>query len=106
MEKVIPGKIDIVDGANAKVGEISLNPEVFEKRVNKSLLYQSIKADAASHHHGTADTKTRAEVHRTGKKIYRQKGTGNARHGSRRSSPVLGGGRGVGPPPPHSRPHL
>lgn len=99
MEKGTLDKIDIVDGANTKVGQISLNAELFKKRVNKSLLYQSAKADAASHHHGTADTKTRAEVHRTGKKIYRQKGTGNARHGPRKSSPFVGGGRVFGPHP-------
>lgn len=91
-------QIDIVD-AKGKVGQIALDPEVIASKVNKAVLYEAVKRQLAGKHHGTVRTKTRAEVDRTGKKLYRQKGTGGARHGSRKSSPFVGGGRVFGPKP-------
>lgn len=99
MDKAVPTTIEVIDGVKGKAASIPLDPAIFEKKVNKALLWQSVKVDGSAKQHGTVDTKTRAEVHRTGKKIYRQKGTGNARHGSRKSSPFVGGGRVFGPHP-------
>lgn len=90
--------IDIVNEKNKKTGSVSL-PAVVAEKVNKAVLYQAVKTFLAGKHHGTVDTKTRAEVNRTSKKVYKQKGTGGARHGSRKSSPFVGGGRVFGPHP-------
>lgn len=82
-----------------KVSEINLSDSVMQEKVNKAVLHAAVKTFLASKHHGTVRTKTRAEVNRTNKKIYRQKGTGGARHGSRKTSPFVGGGRVFGPKP-------
>lgn len=89
--------LDIIDSHKAKVGSFLLNDFLLEKKVNKAVLYEALRANLSSKHHGTVNTKTRSEVLRTTRKIYRQKGTGNARHGSRKSSPFVGGGRVFGP---------
>lgn len=91
--------INIIDANKKKVGEYPLDDAFLTDKVNKAVLYQAVKTALAAKHHGTHDTKTRAEVLRTGKKLYRQKGTGNARHGSRKTSPFVGGGRVFGPHP-------
>lgn len=92
-------KLEIVNSGNKKVGEIVLGEALLTDKVNKAVLYQAVKSHLASKHHGTVDTKTRAEVLRTTKKVYNQKGTGNARHGSMKSAPFVGGGRVFGPHP-------
>lgn len=91
--------VDIIDQKNQKLKSVPFSDEVLTKKVNMALLYQAIKRAFAGKHHGTVRTKTRSEVLRTSKKVYRQKGTGNARHGSRKSSPYVGGGRVFGPKP-------
>lgn len=80
-------------------GEIELNPQVFGARVNKRLLDLVLTAYAANQRRGTHDTKERGEVRGGGKKPWRQKGTGRARHGSRRSPIWRGGGTTFGPRP-------
>jgi large subunit ribosomal protein L4 len=82
-----------------KKGEVVLNPEIYSARVNTRLLHLVEKAYAANLRHGTADTKTRKEVRGGGKKPWRQKGTGRARHGSIRSPIWKGGGTTFGPHP-------
>lgn len=82
-----------------KVGEVSIDDSISTGKVNKAVLHAAVRRVLAGKHHGTVRTKTRAEVERTTKKIYKQKGTGNARHGSRKSSPFVGGGRVFGPKP-------
>lgn len=82
-----------------KKGEVVLNPEIFASRVNQRLLDLVHRAYAANLRHGTADTKTRKEVRGGGKKPWRQKGTGRARHGSIRSPIWRGGGTVFGPHP-------
>ena len=82
-----------------KKGELVLNPEIYAARVNSRLLRLVEKAYAANLRHGTADTKTRKEVRGGGKKPWRQKGTGRARHGSIRSPIWKGGGVTFGPHP-------
>lgn len=82
-----------------KKGEVVLNPEVFAARVNERLLELVLKAYAANKRHGTADTKTRKEIRGGGKKPWKQKGTGRARHSSIRSPLWRGGGTVFGPTP-------
>ncbi len=80
-------------------GEIELNPQVFGARVNRRLIDLVLKAYAANQRRGTHDTKQRSEVRGGGKKPWRQKGTGRARHSSRRSPIWRGGGTVFGPHP-------
>lgn len=82
-----------------QVGEIELDPEVFNGKVNQSLLYQVIRMYLANQRKGTASTKTRGEVSGGGRKPWRQKGTGRARVGSIRSPLWRGGGVVFGPKP-------
>lgn len=82
-----------------KKGEVVLNPEIFAANVNHRLLELVKNAFSANLRHGTADTKTRKEVRGGGKKPWKQKGTGRARHGSTRSPIWKGGGVVFGPHP-------
>ena len=82
-----------------KKGEVVLNPDIFASRVNARLLELVKNAYSANLRHGTADTKTRKEVRGGGKKPWKQKGTGRARHGSIRSPIWKGGGVVFGPHP-------
>ena len=86
-----------INGDN--VGEIDLNDSVFGVSVHKSVMHDAVVAYLAGQRRGTHDTKTRAEVSGGGKKPWRQKGTGRARHGSARSPIWRGGGVVFGPPP-------
>src|SRR3989338_3602910 len=92
-------KLDIINSKNKKVGEISLVEGFAKDPINKAIVHLAVKRVLAGKHHGTVRTKTRADVLRTTKKVYRQKGTGGARHGSMKSSPFVGGGRVHGPKP-------
>ena len=67
--------------------------------VNPHVLHEVVTWQLAGRRRGTASTKTRAEVSRTGKKMYSQKGTGNARHGDRSVPTFVGGGVAFGPKP-------
>ncbi len=91
--------LDIIEGQKKKSGSITLDDALVSDKVNKAVLYQAVRANLSAKHHGTVNTKTRADVCRTTKKVYRQKGTGGARHGSKKSSPFVGGGRVFGPHP-------
>lgn len=82
-----------------KKSELVLDPDIFGARVNKRLLELVHKAYAANLRSGTASTKTRKEVRGGGKKPWKQKGTGRARHGSSRSPIWKGGGVTFGPHP-------
>ncbi len=92
-------KVKVYNLSGKGVGEMDLSDSVFAATVNESLLYDVLKAQLASHRQGTAASKTRAEVNATGRKMYKQKGTGNARHGSRRAPIFVGGGTVHGPKP-------
>ncbi len=82
-----------------KKGELVLNPAIYGARINQRLLELVRNAYSANLRHGTADTKTRKEVRGGGKKPWKQKGTGRARHGSTRSPIWKGGGVTFGPHP-------
>ncbi|MEO0322425.1 MAG: 50S ribosomal protein L4 [Myxococcota bacterium] len=81
------------------VGEIDLSDVVFGAEVNEGLLYDVVKAQLASKRSGTHAVKNRALVAGSRKKIYRQKGTGNARHGAKSAPVFVGGGQAHGPKP-------
>jgi large subunit ribosomal protein L4 len=83
----------------AEAGTVELPEALFGAEVNPGLLHQAVTAQLAGRRTGTHDTKTRGEVRGGGHKPYRQKGTGRARQGSRRSPHYAGGGVVFGPHP-------
>ena len=91
--------VDVFDLTNTKVGTIELSDAVFGVEVNDALLYESVRHNMAGKRRGTASTKTRHEVSGSGKKLWRQKGTGRARVGSIRSPLWRHGGTTHGPQP-------
>ncbi len=92
-------KVDVVDLKNSKVGEVELSDAVFAAPVNEALIYESVRHHLAGERSGTAKTKVRREVAGSGKKLWRQKGTGRARVGSVRSPLWRHGGTTHGPVP-------
>ena len=92
-------KLNVTDLAGANLGEIDVADDVFAAPVKEHLLWEVVRYQRAARRAGTHDTKTRAEVHITGKKMTKQKGTGGARHGSRRANIFRGGGSVHGPHP-------
>lgn len=80
-------------------GEFELPDQLFAVEVKPTLIAQSIRVYLANQRQGTASTKTRSEVNYSTRKIYRQKGTGRARHGSKRAPIFVGGGVTFGPRP-------
>lgn len=92
-------KVDIVDLNNQKVGEIELADQVFGAAVNDALLYEAVRYYQAGLRSGTHKTKVRGEVAGSGKKLWKQKGTGRARMGSIRSPLWRHGGTAHGPVP-------
>lgn len=91
--------VDVINLANQKVGTVELSEEVFGAPVNENLLYESVRHHMAGERGGNAKTKTRHEVAGSGKKLWRQKGTGRARMGSIRSPLWRHGGTVHGPQP-------
>lgn len=92
-------KVSVLNMAGSKVGEIDLPPAIFEVEINRGLMHQALVRQLANARRGTHNTKTRSEIRRTTSKWYRQKGTGRARHGSRRAPIFVGGGVAHGPKP-------
>ncbi len=92
-------KINVVDLNGGIVGELELADEVFGVEVNKALLWESVKHYRASTRQGTAATKNKKLVSGSGKKLWKQKGTGRARVGSVRSPIWRHGGTVHGPQP-------
>ncbi len=78
---------------------VALDERLFGGEVNKDLLYRMVRLQMANRRQGTSCTKTRGEVRGGGRKPWRQKGTGRARQGSRRSPLWVGGGTTFGPKP-------
>ena len=89
-----------VVGTDGKaLGRMTMPKEVFGETVNKQLIAQAVRVYLANQRQGGASTKTRGEVEGSTRKIYRQKGTGRARHGSIRAHIFVGGGVVFGPVP-------
>ncbi|MGO1385123.1 MAG: 50S ribosomal protein L4, partial [Arachnia sp.] len=91
--------VDVVDAKGKKAGKAELPSEMFDTQTNVALIHQVVTAQLAAARQGTHATKTRAMVRGGGKKPWRQKGTGRARHGSSRSPIWVGGGIAHGPQP-------
>jgi len=91
--------VDVLDIEARKVGEIALRDDVFAAEPKPHLLHFVVRYQLAAKRKGTARTKTRSEVRATGRKLWRQKGTGRARTGTRASPLWRGGGIVFGPKP-------
>ncbi|OFZ11235.1 MAG: 50S ribosomal protein L4 [Bdellovibrionales bacterium RBG_16_40_8] len=92
-------KVDIIDWDKKKVGQVELDPNIFEQPVKKAVIHSLVKWQLASRRRGTHKAKNKSEVSGGGKKPFKQKGTGSARQGSSRSPLNVGGGV-VFPPTP------
>lgn len=90
-------KVFSVNGKEIKT--IELNPEVFGIEVSDGSIYHAVNNELANRRVGTACTKTRAEVNYSNTKPFKQKGTGNARRGDKKSPVMVGGGTIFGPKP-------
>lgn len=84
--------VPVFNPAGEKVGEESIDPADFGGEVNKQLLHDVVLMHLAARRVGTVNTRGRADVAGSGKKLFRQKGTGNARAGSKRTNKRKGGG--------------
>lgn len=92
-------KANIYNQKGEETGKIELPKEIFELEVNSNLIYQVVLSQQSNRRQNTAKTKGRGEVRGGGRKPWRQKGTGRARHGSIRSPLWAGGGVTFGPSP-------
>src|SRR5438093_4143733 len=92
-------QLDVLDNQNQKVGSVDVRDEVFGGRVNDHLMWESVVQANAAERRGTHQTKNRANVQGSGKKPWRQKGTGRARVGSIRNPLWRHGGTVFGPQP-------
>jgi len=92
-------QLDVVNNENKKVGTVDVNDEVFGGRVNTDLMWESVVHANAADRQGTHQTKNRANVSGSGKKPWRQKGTGRARVGEIRNPLWRKGGTVFGPQP-------
>ena len=92
-------QLDVVNNENAKVGSVDVSDDVFGGRVNRDLVWESVVHANAAERRGTHKTKNRANVSGSGKKPWRQKGTGRARVGEIRNPLWRKGGTVFGPQP-------
>ncbi len=91
--------VDVVNSQNQKVGSVDVRDDVFGKRVKTDLIWESVTRQNASERRGTHATKVRGDVSGSGKKPWRQKGTGRARVGETRNPLWRKGGTVFGPQP-------
>jgi large subunit ribosomal protein L4 len=91
--------VKVFDTQGRESGSVSLPEEVFGAKINKTLMAQAVRVYLANQRQGTQSTKTRGEVIGSTRKIYRQKGTGKARHGAVKAPIFVGGGVALGPKP-------
>lgn len=90
-------KVSVYNMAGEEVSSIELPANIFEATINRDLMHQALVRQLANARLGTHNVKGRSDVNRTTAKMYRQKGTGRARHGSRRAPIFVGGGVAHGP---------
>lgn len=98
--------VDVLDIKGKVAGTVTLPKEVFGATVNPTLMAQAVRVYLANQRKGTASTKTRGEITASTKKIWRQKGTGRARHGAVSAPIFVGGGIAFGPKPRDYSLHL
>jgi large subunit ribosomal protein L4 len=92
-------KLNVLNLDGTASGTIELNKDIFGLDVRVDLLHRMVRYQLAKRRSGNHDVKNRSEINRTGKKIYKQKGSGGARHSSQRVNLFRGGGRSHGPTP-------
>jgi large subunit ribosomal protein L4 len=92
-------QVPVLDMSGKQINTIDLPADIFEAKINKGLMHQAFVRQLANARLGTHKVKRRSEVKLTGAKMYRQKGTGRARHGSHSATQFVGGGRPMGPQP-------
>lgn len=92
-------QVPVIDINGNQVSTIDLPADIFEAKINMALMHQALVRQLANARLGTHSTKRRGEVNRTTAKMYKQKGTGRARHGNRTATQFVGGGRPMGPKP-------
>lgn len=92
-------KLPVLDMTGKQINEVELPSDIFGVEVNVGLMHQAYVRQMANMRRGTHRTKTRSEIRVSKSKIYRQKGTGRARHGSRNAPIFVGGGQAHGPKP-------
>jgi len=90
-------KVDMYTAAGAKKGSMDLPASMFEVEINEGLMHQAIVRQQSNRRQSIAHSKSRGEVSGSTRKLYKQKGTGNARRGQIRSSVVRGGHKAFGP---------
>ena len=90
-------KIAIYNTAGSEVGSVELPPGIFETEINRGLMHQALVRQLNNARRGTHKAKSRSEINLSTAKWYRQKGTGRARHGSKRAPIFVGGGVAHGP---------
>ncbi len=89
----------VLNSANEQVGTVALNEAIFDAPVNEALLWEMVRMQLACKRQGTHDVKARGEVQGSSKKLWKQKGTGRARMGHKRSPLFRGGAVVFGPTP-------
>jgi large subunit ribosomal protein L4 len=92
-------QVPVLDMTGKQVQTIDLPADIFEVEINKGLMHQAYVRQMANARLGTHKVQRRGEVNVTSAKMYRQKGTGRARHGSHDATQFVGGGRPKGPTP-------
>jgi large subunit ribosomal protein L4 len=92
-------QIDVYNLSHQKVGEMVLDDAVFDAPIKEHLYWDVVRSQLAARRAGTACTKTRSEVSYSTRKLFKQKGTGRSRAGSRRAPSMRGGGIVLGPKP-------
>jgi large subunit ribosomal protein L4 len=90
-------KADVQTLEAKKAGTVDLADHIFGLEPRPDILHRMVQWQLAKRQAGTHKSKGRSEINRTKKKVYKQKGTGNARHGSRRPGIFIGGGKAFGP---------
>ena len=90
-------KADVQTLEAEKAGTVDLADHIFGLEPRADILHRMVQWQLAKRQAGTHKSKGRSEINRTKKKVYKQKGTGNARHGSRRPGIFIGGGKAFGP---------
>jgi large subunit ribosomal protein L4 len=92
-------QVSVIKLDQSETGTIELSPAVFEQPLRPDILHQVVRWQLARRRQGTHKAKTRGEVKATTRKMYKQKGTGRARHGAASAPQFRGGGKPFGPKP-------
>src|SRR5438874_61165 len=105
-EKMPPISLPVMNAQGQSVGTVEVDPAEFGGKINKQLLHEVVLMYLANQRAGTHSTLRRGEVAGSTKKLFRQKGTGNARVGTKRTNKRKGGGTAKGPKPRDYEYHL